>query len=154
MWVPWEEDDPVVWHYPGRKSVGYFGAVRLRDGTGLFRQEPGMFEGSTVWGYLRELELASRVPGRRVIVIIDNAKYHHAKLHADWREAHQGRFDLDFLPPYSPELNPIERVWKRTRRNCLHNVYFPKLARVTETVEKQFNQWSQPNSELATLCRL
>jgi transposase len=27
---------------------------------------------------------------------------------------------LDFLPPYSPELNPVERVWKLTRRLCLH----------------------------------
>jgi len=154
MWVPWEEDDPVVWHYPGRKSVGDYGAVRLRDGKGLFRQEPGMFDGATFWGYLRALELASREEGRRVIVIIDNAKYHHAKLHAVWREEQQRRFTLDFLPPYSPELNPIERVWKRTRRNCLHNVYFPKLALVTETVEEQFIQWSEPNAELAALCRL
>ena len=37
------------------------------------------------------------------------------------------RFRLDFLPHYSPDLNPIERVWKVTRRLCLHNVYFPKL---------------------------
>ena len=51
-------------------------------------------------------------------------------------------------------LNPIERVWKRTRRNCLHNVYFPKLAKVVETVEAQFAKWSEPNAELASLCRL
>jgi hypothetical protein len=71
-----------------------------------------------------------------------------------WRAARQGRFVLDYLPPYSPELNPIERVWKRTRRNCLHNVYFPKLAMVMETVERQFAKWSQPNDELACLCRI
>jgi hypothetical protein len=154
MWVPWEEDDPVVWHYPGRKSVGYYGAVRLRDGKGLFWREPGMFDGETCWNFLRQLEAASRETGRRVIVIIDNAKYHHAKLHAEWREQQHGQFALDFLPPYSPELNPIERVWKRTRRNCLHNVYFPQLARLVETVEAQFAHWSEPNPELASLCRL
>ena len=32
MWIPPEVDDPVVLHHPTRKSVGYFGAVRLRDG--------------------------------------------------------------------------------------------------------------------------
>jgi hypothetical protein len=37
---------------------------------------------------------------------------------------------------------PIERVWKLTRRLCLHNVYFPKLDQVRETVERQFDQWS------------
>ena len=110
--------------------------------------------GETFWAFMRQLETASQETGRRVIVIIDNAKYHHAKLHAAWRLEQQERFCLDFLPPYSPELNPIERVWKRTRRNCLHNVYFPRLALVTETVEKQFARWSKPNAELAALCQL
>ena len=87
-------------------------------------------------------------------MIIDNAKYHHAKLHLGWRDERQGQFLLDFLPPYSPELNPIERVWKRTRRNCLHNGYFPKLAMVVEKVEEQFEKWSDSNVELANLCRL
>ncbi len=154
MWVPWEEEDPVLWHYPGRRTVGYYGAVRLRDGKGLFRQEPGRFDGATFWGFLQEMEQVSQAAGRRVIVIIDNAKYHHAKLHRDWRDAHQERFALDFLPPYSPELNPVERVWKRTRRNCLHNRYFPKLATVVERVEGQFAKWAEPNAELTHICRL
>ena len=68
MWVPWEEEDPVGWHYPGRKSVGYFGAVRLRDGRGLFRQEASRFDGQSFWEFVRELELVSRVAGRRVVV--------------------------------------------------------------------------------------
>ena len=101
-----------------------------------------------------QLETASQENGRRVVVIADNSKYHHAKLHAAWRLERQGRFSLDFLPPYSPELNPIERVWKRTRRNCLHNAYFPRLALVAESVEKQFVRWSEPNAELAQLCQL
>ncbi len=154
MWVPWEEADPVLRHFPGRKSVGYYGAVRLRDGKGVFRQEPGLFDGTTFWEFMRQLELASRVEGRQIRVITDNARYHHAKLHADWRAAQASCFVLDFLPPYSPELNPIERVWKRTRRNRLHNVYFPKLANVIEAVEAQFARWSEPNAELAAICRL
>ena len=154
MWVPWEEDDPVMKHYPGRKSVGYFGAVRLRDGKGLFRKELGMFDGVTFWDFLRQMEAVSRESNRQVIVITDNAKYHHAKLHAPWREEHHSQFRLDFLPPYSPELNPIERVWKRTRRNCLHNAYFPTLAMVTEKVEEQFAKWSDANPELQNLCHL
>jgi transposase len=154
MWIPWENEDPVVWHYPGRKSVGYFGAVRLRDGLGLFQKETGMFEGMTFWSFLQRLHLASVQPGRRVIVITDNAKYHHAKLHQEWRQQQAPDFMLDYLPPYSPELNPIERVWKRTRRNCVHNVYFAKLHLLVEKVEEQFLRWSEPNAELARLCAI
>jgi transposase len=154
MWIPWEDEDPVVWHYPGRKSVGYFGAVRLRDGLGLFQKETGMFDGMTFWSFLRHLHLASHQNGRRVIVITDNAKYHHAKLHQQWRQQQAPDFVLDYLPPYSPELNPIERVWKRTRRNCVHNVYFAQLHLLVEKVEKQFLRWSEPNAELAQLCAI
>jgi transposase len=60
---------------------------------------------------------------------------------------------LDFLPPYSPNLNPIVCVWKLTRRLCLYNVYFPKLDQVRETAERQFDQWSGGSDTLKkTLC--
>jgi transposase len=63
-------------------------------------------------------------------------------------------FALDFLPPYSPELNPIERVWKLTRRLCLHNRYFGFLDTVVEAVESQFKTWVQPNNTLRRLCAI
>jgi len=154
MWVPWEQEDPVVWHYPGRKSVGYFGAVRLRDGLGLFQKEPAMFDGVTFWNFLQRLHQVSTQTGRRVIVITDNAKYHHAKLHQEWRQQQAPSFQLDYLPPYSPELNPIERVWKRVRRNCVHNVYFAALRLLVEKVDAQFLRWSEPNAELTRLCAI
>jgi transposase len=62
------------------------------------------------------------------------------------------RFALDFLPPYSPELNPIERVWKLTRRSCLHNRYFGQLSEPIEDVENQSNQWHKGNVTLRRLC--
>lgn len=152
MWIPWEQADPVLWHYPGRKSVGYFGAVRLRDGRGLFQKETGMFDQTTFWPFLQRLNTLSRQAGRKVVVIIDNARYHHAKSHQAWRQAQAPDFILDYLPPYSPELNPIERVWKRTRRHCVHNVYFPTLPALVEKVDAQFAKWSEPNDELRQLC--
>jgi transposase len=154
MWVPWEEEDPVIWHFPGRKSVGYFGAVRLRDGRALFQKEDDRFNGMTFWTFLQQLRIVSAQSGRRVIAISDNAKYHHACLHKEWRERQAPDFALDYLPPYSPELNPIERVWKRTRRNCVHNVCFPTLRALVEKVERQFGAWSEPNDELARLCKI
>src|SRR5215471_17255705 len=39
MWIPPEVKDPILLHAPTRKSVGYFGAVRLRDGRLVFRRE-------------------------------------------------------------------------------------------------------------------
>lgn len=152
MWVPPEVGDPILRHAPTRKSVCYFGAVRVRDGKFLFSREAGRFDGMTTWNFLKKLRRCSRRAGRRVVVIIDNAKYHHATLHAAWRAEQQPQFTLRYLPPYSPDLNPIERVWKLTRRLRLHNRHFPTLAEVMVAVEEQFAVWKAPNQALRRLC--
>ena len=154
MWVPPEVKDPVLLHHPTRRSVGYFGAVRIRDGKFLFQRETGRFNAVTFWDFLRMFRRISRTTGRRVVVVTDNAKYHHARLHKDWRERHAADFALDYLPPYSPELNPIERVWKLTRRQCLHNRHFAKLEDVVEAVEVEFESWGRRNETLRRLCAI
>lgn len=154
MWVPPEVTDPVLLHYPTRESIGYFGAVRLRDGKFVFRRETDRFNGQSFFDFMRQLKGVGSRAGRKVMVIADNARYHHAKLHKPWRQLQAERFALDFLPPYSPELNPIERVWKLTRRLCLHNQYFPTLADVVSVVEKQFMSWHSGNDILRKLCAI
>ena len=99
----------------------------------------------------REVSVA---PGRRVMAISDNAQYHRSKLHLEWRDHQAPRFGLDFLPPYSPDLNPIERVWKLTRRLCLHNRYFGLLDGMVAAVEEQFTEWTKPNDALRRLCAI
>jgi transposase len=154
MWIPPEVKDPVLLHYPTRKSVGYFGAVRLRDGKFCYAREEKRFDAISTWSFLRRLRAASSRSGRRVVVITDNAKYHHAAMHKDWRSEQEPDFRLLFLPPYSPELNPIERVWKLVRRLRLHNRYFETLTMVTEAVEDLFGGWANGSSTLSRLCRI
>ena len=154
MWVPPEIQDPVLPHHPSRHHIGYFGAVRLRDGRFFFRREPDKFNAVTCGQFLEALRATSGRTAQRVVVITDNARYHHARIHKEWRQQCAQRFALDFLPPYSPELNPIERVWKLTRRLCLHNRYFPQLDEVILAVETQFANWTKPNNTLRRLCAL
>jgi len=152
MWVPPEVADPVCLHAPTRKSISFFGAVRLSDGKLVMSRPAGMFDARTCWDFLQKLERLSRRRGKDVVVIADNARYHHARLHADWRKRMADRFRLHFLPPYSPDLNPIERVWKLTRRRCLHNHYFPTLADVVTAIAPRLRAWSRPNLTLQRLC--
>lgn len=154
MGVPPENRDPVILHHPTRKSVGYFGAVRLRDGQFVYAREADRFNGQTFWDFMRLLQERSRQEGRRVVVISDNAKYHHAKMHQAWRGAQAPDFALDHLPPYSPDLNPIERVWKLTRKLCLHDQYFPTLDSVIVAGEKEFTAWALGSATIRRLCAL
>jgi transposase len=115
---------------------------------------PGEFNGASFFAFMKSLRRNSIRTGRRVVVITDNAKYHHALLHRPWREEHKLDFSLDYLPPYSPDLNPIERVWKLTRRLCLHNRYFNQLEAVIDSVEAEFCQWTIHNETLRKLCAI
>lgn len=154
MWIPPDVKDPVLLHHPTRKSVGYFGAVRLRDGKFVWAREAGRFDATSFWSFLQRLRQRACHANRRVIVILDNAGFHHAALHAEWRRLCQRRFRVDFLPPYSPDLNPIERIWKLVRRLRLHNRYFRTLDEVTLTVDQQFDSWGHSSSILRRLCAI
>jgi len=59
---------------------------------------------------------------------------------------------LSRLPPWIPELNLIERIWKLTRRLCPHHRHFPAPADVMAAVEGQFECWTRPNKPLKKLC--
>ena len=67
-------------------------------------------------------------------------------------EEHKDKLTLWFLPPYSPELNPQERVWRHTRRKVTHNKYFDKKEDLINAVESKFLEWRSPNVELSNLC--
>lgn len=153
MWAPPEVLDPICLHAPTRKSISFFGAVSLKDGKLVMSAPNGMFDAQTCWEFYRKLARHHRA-GRKIVVIIDNARYHHACLHEDWRKEVARYFSLHFLPPYSPELNPIERVWKLIRRRCLHNRYFATLDEVITAVTPSFQLWSRPNTTLQRLCSI
>jgi len=57
---------------------------------------------------------------------------------------------LAFL--FSKSYNPIERVWRITRRKVTHNRYFPKIGDLREALMNQFAQWRYPNKALKVLC--
>ena len=113
-----------------------------------------MFDAQTCWQFLRKLEATTRRSERRSVIIADNARYHHASLHEDWRSEVADHFRLHFLPPYSPDLNPIERVWKLIRRRCLHNRYFHTLNDVVLALEPRLAEWARPNATLRRLCAI
>jgi len=154
MWIPPEDRDPIVLHHPTRRSVGYFGAVRLRDGKFVFRREEHSFNAETFFSFMKYLRRVSSASGDRVIVITDNVRYHKAALHQEWRDAQSDDFDLEFLPPYSPDLNPIERLWKLVRRLATHNRYFPTLSAITDAVEATFVKWHSGSEAIRKLCAI
>jgi len=150
MWVPPEDTDPFVLQEPTRKGLGVFGAVCPADGR-LSIAQADSFCAETFLDFLKQL-FRRRRKGHKMVIILDNARWHHAKAIKPWIKERRKYLRLDFLPPYSPELNCIERVWKLTRRLRTHNQYFSRLEDLVETVLDQFRSWQKPNQLLQRLC--
>lgn len=149
MWIAPEIKDPVLTHAPTRKHMGVIGAVRPADGE-LVTQPAEKFNSESFLAFLNQL-YGRRRRDRMMVVVLDNASWHHV---VKIKPAYRRWMKLDYLPAYSPDLNPIERVWKITRRVCTHNRYFPRLEELVETVNEQLERWSQPNATLRRLCAI
>ncbi|MBI4383411.1 MAG: IS630 family transposase [Nitrospinae bacterium] len=150
MWVPPEIKDPVLWHAPVRKSVACFGAVSLKTGK-FIRAVSDHFNARTFEYFLKKL-LRCRARGKRMVIILDNARYHHAILLIPLLKKYRHVLRLLFLPPYSPQLAPIERVWKLARRLATHNQYFATLGAMVEAAMSCLDRWRKPNCALRKLC--
>jgi len=152
MWIPYENIDPVVLNAPTRKGISTFGAVCAADGRFTYMISP-TFNAMTFQVFIKQL-LRRRRRNRKMVIILDNARWHHAKLIKPWLHKHRHLIKLFFLPPYSPHLNPMERVWKLTRYLCTHNQYFDSIFVLSQQIQQQFEKWNKRNYELFRLCAI
>lgn len=61
-------------------------------------------------------------PALPIVLILDNARYQ--KCARVWMMARDLKIELLYLPPYSPNLNLIERLWKFVKKRCLYSIYY------------------------------
>ena len=150
--------EPKVKSAPGRKSVPCSGYVIPKTGE-LIVTKPSWFNYETVIASFRQLLKNYPVAGgRRIHLILDNAPWHKKAARLVQTEALpeyqdiQDKMTLIFLPPYSPDLNPTEQVWRITQREVTHNTYFANAQVLEDTLDPYFATYRQPNEKLASLC--
>ena len=134
-----------------RFKVSIFGAMG-KNGQ-LITLENELFNAETFRMFLDKLTRDAHVgikkdgSRKKILLVLDNAKYHHAKILHPWLEDVSDVLELFFLPPYSPDLNAIEMLWKKTRRNVTHNRFF-KLCCDLKLFWTQFDKPIQKLSKL------
>ncbi len=77
------------------------------------------YVGSEAWLDAQQMQELDQHLRGTLYVICDNARYYKAKRVSAYLE--NSRIDLVPLPPYGPNLNLIERLWKFFKRQVLHN---------------------------------
>lgn len=113
-----------------QKRVNLIGAINLDTHHVEYRQVDWVnFESLKAF----VTQLCEANPSATTIhLILDNAGYHKSQLFKAFIET--TKVKIHYLPPYSPNLNPIERLWKVMRENVTYNKYYPKLKDFTESI--------------------
>lgn len=89
-----------------------------------------------------------------ITLVLDNARYQKCKLIKE--EAEKYKIELLYLPPYSPNLNLIERLWKLVKKKCLYGKYYEDFNQFSSSISKFIKNVHKENKEevesLLTLC--
>ncbi len=120
----------------GRQRISLHGALNLENFHCPLVQAERINAASTN-ALLEKLE-AGNPDKRRIYVIADNARYHHAVLVRQGLERPGCRIKLVFLPAYAPHLNAIERLWGVMHREVTHNSFYASFAQFTEAIDDFF----------------
>ena len=99
-----EDRDPVVLHAPTRKSIAVFGAVCAENGR-LVTHHSKIFAADTFLEFLQRV-VRHKKRDQKMVFLLDNARYHHAKAIQPWLKFYRQMLALDFLPPYSRRTKP------------------------------------------------
>lgn len=86
----------------------------------------------------------------KIYIFCDNAPYYSCKLLLEWLEQHP-KIELLHLPPYSPNLNLIERLWKFLRKKVINLHFYPQFKEFREKVLRFFQNIEQYKDELKSL---
>ena len=81
------------------------------------------------------------------VVILDRAGWHRSQ-----GLVVPGNITLLELPPYSPQLNPVERIWHYLRSHWLANSVFPSLADIMDASESAWNRFADNHALVRSLC--
>jgi transposase len=97
---------PVVRPTEKKENVSMISAI-TNQGKVFWRLHEGSINAEKVLDFIKRL---IKNAGRKIFIILDNAKTHHSKVVSSWVEKNSDKVEIYYLPPYSPDLNPDEHV--------------------------------------------
>jgi transposase len=88
--------------------------------------------------------LRSQLRGKKLLIIRDGLGTHKSRLVRRWLEAQAGEVQIEFLPPYAPELNPVEQIWNYLKNREIANLCAKHLSEVSDFARRHLKSM-RPN---------
>lgn len=111
-----------------------------------FRFFPGTIRAAQLVEFLRVLRAQLRE--RKLLIIWDGLNTHKSRLVHTWLEAQQGEVQIEFLPPYAPELNPVEQIWNYLKNREIANLCASCIAEVGNLARRRLRSMQRRPSLL------
>jgi len=144
----WKRIGQIRWinSNTGRKRVNINGAYNLFNQDVIIRLDNTIDTNSTIKLLHQISEKYKHL--ETVYVFADNARSNKNKAVFEWLKT-QKRIKMKFIPPYSPNLNLIERLWKYMRKNIIHTKFYPAFSNFKDAISYFFENIHLKKQELA-----
>jgi transposase len=131
----------------GRERINFNGALDSETHEVIIREDERINAQSTRC-LLEEIE-AKNPKAKRIVVIADNARYYRNRHVTEFLT--KSKVEILFLPPYAPNLNLIERLWKLFKKIVIRGEYYEKFAEFRRSAWAFFKNIQRYKSEMETL---
>ena len=129
----------------GRNRLNISGVYNPVEQELVMLEEPTVNETTTI--RLLEKCLEKYPEKEKITIYLDNASYHKSKLVKAFIAEHP-KINLSYLPPYSPNLNPIERLWKFANEKVVNLKYYHDFKEFKEKMLDFYNNITDYADEL------
>ena len=142
---------PIVKTSGKRKGYKVFGLIDYFTGRLFYQGQEGRLNSAAYIAFLtRVLEQTTQ----HIVLIQDGAKYHTSAETRAFFARQTARLQVFQLPTYSPDYNPIEKLWKKIKQQETHLHYFPTFEALTTKVEQALLKFANIPEEILALCSL
>jgi transposase len=134
-----------------RKGYKVFGLIESFTGHFFYQGQDGRLNSVAYIAFLTRVLAQTTQP---IILIQDGAKYHTSAETQAFFAQQSARLQGVQLPAYSPDYNPIEKLWKKIKQQDIHLHYLPTFEALTERVEQALFKFTNAAEEILALCSL
>jgi transposase len=131
-----------------RKGYKVFGLIDYFTGRFFFKCQEERLTAQSYAAYLTEVLGKTR---KHIVLIQDRARYHTSAAMRAFFEQHKDRLSVFELPSYSPDYNPIEKLWKKVKEKGTHLQYFPTFDALKDKVQETLSFFENAKEEVLAL---
>lgn len=141
----------IVMSNTGRRRLNIVGAINATSLKPTIIMTESNCNKELIMEYIKHLKEEYK-DKKQITIILDNASYNRAYEVQDY--AAENQIELLYLPPYAPNLNLIERLWRFFKKKVMKNKYYKDYNEFENQVTSFFENFESYNAEISKLLTL